>query len=41
MSRVIVEGKYVIYYEIEAIVVFIRRVLHGARDLSQFFGPQD
>jgi toxin ParE1/3/4 len=39
--RSVVEGNYVIYYEIEADVVFIRRVLHGARDLSQFFGPQD
>lgn len=39
--RRVVEGQYVIYYEIEADVVFIRRVLHGARDLSQFFGPQD
>lgn len=39
--RRVVEGKYVIYYEIEADVLFIRRVLHGARDLKQFFGPQD
>ena len=39
--RRVVEGNYVIYYEIEADVVYIRRVLHGARDISQFFGPQD
>ena len=39
--RRVVEGNYVSYYEIEADVVFIRRVLHGARDLGRFFGPQD
>ena len=39
--RRVVEGNYVIYYEIESDVVFIRRVLHGARDLKQFFGPQE
>jgi hypothetical protein len=46
MSRVIIQPRAQAdmdekYYEIEADVVFIRRVLHGARDLSQFFGPQD
>lgn len=39
--RRVIEGNYVIYYEVEADVVLIRRVLHGARDLKQFFGPQD
>ena len=34
-------GNYVIYYEFEADTVRIRRVVHGARDLSQFFGPQE
>lgn len=40
-TRRVVEGNYVIYYEVEADVVFIRRILHAARDLEQFFGPQD
>ena len=31
-------GKYVIYYEIEPNRVFIRRVLHSARDVRKFFG---
>lgn len=31
-------GKYVIYYEHEGSIVRIRRVVHGARDVSQFWG---
>ena len=34
-------GKYVIYYEIETNRVFIRRVLHGARDIRKFFGGDE
>jgi toxin ParE1/3/4 len=32
---------YVIYYEIEASRVRIVRVLHGARDIGQFYGSPD
>ena len=31
-------GNYVVYYEQDGNVVRIRRVVHGARDVSQFWG---
>lgn len=31
-------GNYVIYYEHDGNIVRIRRVVHGARDVSQFWG---
>ncbi len=31
-------GNYVVYYEIETDHVYIRRVLHAARDVRKFFG---
>ena len=31
-------GNYVVYYERDGNVVRIRRVVHGARDVSQFWG---
>ena len=34
-------GNYVIYYEIEPDHVRIRRVLHGARDVKEFFGGDE
>ena len=34
-------GHYVIYYEIEANEILIRRVLHAARDVRKFFGSDE
>ena len=34
-------GNYVIYYEIEPDHVRIRRVFHGARDVTKFFGSDE
>ena len=39
--RFVMAGNYVVLYEIEKHKPRIRRVLHGARDLSQFFGPEN
>ena len=33
-------GNYVIYYEIEANEILIRRVLRAARDVTKFFGGE-
>ncbi len=35
--RVLVEGKYLIFYRVNGKAVEVLRVLHGARDLSQIF----
>ena len=36
--RCIPYGNYVVYYERDGNIVRIRRVVHGARDVSQFWG---
>jgi toxin ParE1/3/4 len=39
--RSIVEGSYVIFYEVTKDAVRIFRVLHGARDLDAIFGTHE
>ena len=39
--RFVMAGKYVVMYEIEKRKPRIRRVMHGARDLSDFFGTEN
>lgn len=39
--RCIPHGNYVIYYEFDKRLVTIRRVVHGARDVRQFWGDYD
>ena len=39
--RCVPVGNYVIYYEIASNRVSITRVLHGSRDVSQFWGNQE
>lgn len=39
--RVCPVGNYAVFYAVEDDVVQIRRVLHGARDLSRFVGSDD
>ncbi len=39
--RVFPVGKFAVFYAIEDDTVQIRRVLHGARDLSQFVGSDE
>ena len=34
-------GNYVVYFEIEPDHVWIRRVIHGARDIRKFFGGDE
>lgn len=36
--RFVMAGKYVVFYENQTHLPRIRRVLHGARDLSEYFG---
>jgi toxin ParE1/3/4 len=35
--RVLIEGKYLVFYRVEAIKVEILRVVHGSRDLTALF----
>ena len=37
--RCVIHGNYVVYYEVNSSRVTIRRIIHGARDIRQFFGP--
>lgn len=39
--RFVMAGKYVVLYENQTRLPRIRRVMHGARDLSEFFGTED
>lgn len=39
--RFVMAGNYVVLYENQTHLPRIRRVIHGARDLSEFFGIED
>lgn len=39
--RFVLAGKYVVFYENQTHLPRIRRVMHGARDLSEYFGTED
>lgn len=39
--RFVLAGKYVVFYENQTHLPRIRRVTHGARDLSEYFGNED
>lgn len=39
--RFVLAGKYVVFYENQTQLPRIRRVIHGTRDLSEYFGIED
>ena len=39
--RFVMAGKYIVLYEYQTRLPRIRRVVHGARDLSEYFGTED
>ena len=39
--RFVMAGNYVVLYENQTHLPRIRRVIHGARDLSEYFGNED